>query len=139
MNTNPELFFGKEHKIYGFRIQLSVWMKQVLRTQQMLRFNCIYASVYSVVIWSYFFYIHKCNKTFYLKNYFLYTVLLVKSLHKRCVSAYWGGREVGGGTCELLNSLDMCFCVHFRIVLSDTPTNAQVIFIIWELAYMFRP
>jgi hypothetical protein len=25
---------------------------------------------------------------------------------------------------------DMCFFVHFRIVLSDTPTDAQMIFII---------
>ena len=35
-------------------------------------------------------------------------------------------------------SLDMCFPVNFRIVLSDTPTNAQIIFIIQELAYKFR-
>jgi hypothetical protein len=38
-----------------------------------------------------------------------------------------------------INNLDMCFSLHFRIALSDTPTNAQMIFIISELAYMSLP
>ena len=42
-------------------------------------------------------------------------------------------------TSKLFNGFDICFSVHFRLVLSDTPTNAQMIFIIQELAYMFRP